>query len=111
MAKMSLSHVKWCSAEHVADLPRIGALLAGTGSAIEEDMNTQRTYAPWISSYSNEDFDRAQRLSYELGDEERAAGKTDGPSFGCSKETRERAEKIVLSANRYAENFAGPVPY
>lgn len=43
MAKMSLSYVKWCSAEHVADLPRIGALLAGTGSAIGEGMNTMTT--------------------------------------------------------------------
>ena len=63
---------------------------------------TNRVYAPWIASYSNEDFDRNSRLASEL---------SPPGSVGYTKEAYARAKKIVDDANEYSDGFAGPVAY
>lgn len=55
-------------------------------------------YPAWKSSYSNEDFDRTQRLAIELTNAERTAQGL--PEVGgCSREDFDRARVIVRQAN------------
>jgi len=56
----------------------------------------------WTSSYSNEDFDRTQRLAVEL---------SPTGSIGYTKDAFARAEKIVNAANRYHRTFTESVTY
>ncbi len=55
------------------------------------------SYPRWVSRRSNEAFDRAQSLAYELTDEDRRAGRP-APSHGYSEENFKRAERIVREA-------------
>lgn len=57
------------------------------------------TYKTWTQKYSNEDFDRAQSLAYELTDADRKAGRP-APAAGYSAANFDKARAIVLEAKR-----------
>jgi hypothetical protein len=60
------------------------------------------SYGTWTSSYSNEDFDRAQGLANRLTALDREEGRP-APSVGYSKERYAQAKQVVEDANRYGE--------
>ncbi len=60
------------------------------------------SYGTWTSSYSNEDFDRAQGLANRLTAIDREEGRP-APSVGYSKERYAQAKQVVEDANRYGE--------
>lgn len=59
-------------------------------------------YPSWMSSYSNEDFDRAQQLAQQLTDIDRQEGRP-APRVGYSSERIKEAKRVVRDANRYSE--------
>lgn len=59
-------------------------------------------YGTWSSSYSNEDFDRAQSLAGRLTDIDREEGRP-APAHGYSKERYAQAKQVVRDTNRYGE--------
>lgn len=60
-------------------------------------------YGTWKSTYSNEDFDRAQHLAQELTDIDRQEGRT-APSVGYSTGRFRQARQVVKDANLYGEH-------
>jgi hypothetical protein len=60
-------------------------------------------YGTWKSTYSNEDFDRAQHLAQELTDIDRQEGRA-APRWGYSTERFRQASQVVKDANLYGEH-------
>jgi len=72
-----------------------------SGPYKETTLNGLRSdYPRWISTHSNEAFDRAQALANELTELDRRAGKI-APPYGYSMSRFKEAEKLVNESNQY----------
>ncbi len=76
----------------------------GVRSSSDRAAELIANYPSWVSSYSNEDFDRKQHLAQQLTDIDRQEGRP-APRVGYSTERFKQAERAVRDANRHSEAF------